>query len=288
MINQLDRVLRQLLIHDLPVRNGEVEIAFDQPKGEWSGRLSRPTLNLFLYDVRENTTLREPEWEIRRNSDGTATRQRKPVRLDLHYMITTWAANPDDEHSLIARTLSVLFRHPYLPPPEDRQKREDRVFWQEMVAQWPEIFRQQPAPIPIRVAQPDLLPNPAEIWSAMDNQLRPAIACVVTLALNPYETETGPLVLTRELHFEQAQTEEREGSIDRFWMVGGAVRSDGSLQNVRLTLVDRGLDIPVQTDGRFIIGNLEQGTYTLNISAEGRLPSQHRLTVPAERYDIEI
>lgn len=35
MIKELDEVLRQFLIKELPIKNGEVEISFDQPKREW-------------------------------------------------------------------------------------------------------------------------------------------------------------------------------------------------------------------------------------------------------------
>lgn len=277
MITHLDEVLRQLLVRELPIRNSEVNIEFHQPKREWSGRLNRPTLNLFLHHLCENTTLRQPEWEIRRNGDGTATRRRTPVRMDLHYMITAWAAEPEDEHRLLTRTLMALYRTATLP--------EDLL---------PEILQDQPVPIPVKVAAPENLRNPADIWSALDNELRPAIACVVTLALNPYQTFTGPLVRTRDLRFGQAvelPTYQRlpEGvAPDRFWMVGGALRGDGPFQDLCLTLVERGLDVPVREDGRFVVGNLEAGDYTLELTGEGRRAKRQEITVPSESYDIEI
>ena len=100
MIDDLDEVLRQLLIRELPIKNGEIDIAFDQPKREWSARLSRPTLNLFLHDLNENKKLRQaqPMWEVEIGNNGQAVKRRKPVRLDLHYMITAWANEPEDEH----------------------------------------------------------------------------------------------------------------------------------------------------------------------------------------------
>jgi hypothetical protein len=276
MISDLDEVLRQLLIRELPVRNSEVNIEFHQPRREWSSRLNRPTLNLFLHHLCENTTLRQPEWEIRRNGDGTATRRRTPVRMDLHYMITAWAAEPEDEHRLLTRTLMALFRNATLP-----------------VGLLPESLRDQPVPIPIRVADPENLRNPADIWSALDNELRAAIACVVTLALNPYQILTGPLVRTRDLRVGQAEELplfrrlEPEGA-DRLWLIGGAVRAAGSYGGMRLTLLERGLGVPVGPDGRFVIANLEPGDYTLELAAEGRQPSRHRISVPSESYDIEL
>ena len=117
MIADLDETIRQLLIAELPVKNGEIEISFDQPKREWSARLSRPTVNFFLYDLRENATLRQHGWERMGpvNGDNMSRFKRTPFRVDCFYMLTTWAAEPDDEHRLLSRTLMSLFRFPILP-----------------------------------------------------------------------------------------------------------------------------------------------------------------------------
>ena len=103
MFDDLDETIRQLLIAEMPVKNGEVEISFDQPKREWSARQSRPTLNLFLYDVRENHILRQHQWEQlpRNGSDDMAHLKRMPFRVDCTYMLTTWASVPEDEHRLL-------------------------------------------------------------------------------------------------------------------------------------------------------------------------------------------
>ncbi|HSJ52938.1 MAG TPA: DUF4255 domain-containing protein, partial [Anaerolineae bacterium] len=184
MIDDLDEALRKLLIREMPIRNGEVDVKFDQPKREWAARVSRPTVNLFLYDARENQKLRQaqPLWDIFQNPDGTVTRQRKPVRVDLHYMLTAWAAEPEDEHRLLGRALMALFRSSSLP--------EDLV---------PESLGRQPAPISFLVAQYDELRNATDIWNVLDNEMRPGIALVVTLALDPYAPIVAPLVRGREL-----------------------------------------------------------------------------------------
>ncbi len=268
MIEELDEVLRRLLTRELPVKNGEVNIEFHQPKREWSARLSRPTLNLFLHELHENNTLRQTEWQIKRNGDGTATKKRTPVRMDLHYIITAWAAEIEDEHSLLSRTLLALFRHPTLPD--------------ELLT---ENLRDQPMPIPLRVAEPDALRSPADIWSAMDNELKPVITCTVTLALNPYQPLIGPVVKTRDLRFGQI---DQGQSHDRFWMVGGRLRGADRFGNVHLKLVERGLDVTVAANGEFIIGNLESGVYTLAISTPERELPAHQLVVPSPAYDIEL
>ncbi len=268
MIDDLDESLRRLLVRELPIKNGEVNIEFDQPKREWSARLSRPTLNLFLHDIRENNTLRQQEWQVERNGNGTATKRRTPVRVDLHYIITAWATEPEDEHRLLARTLMALFRHPTLP---------DDILATSLKA--------QPMPIPVRVAQVEELAKPTDLWGVLDNELKPAIACLITLSLNPYQAVTGPLVRTRDLRF---RPPDGDGEPDRFWMVGGKVRGDASLANPQLTLVERGMRVPIEPGGEFIIGNLAAGDYTLEIIAEGRKPARRKITVPSANYDIDL
>ncbi|MHB0857705.1 MAG: Pvc16 family protein [Anaerolineae bacterium] len=276
MISDLDEALRQLLVRELPIKNGEVNIAFQQPRREWSSRLSRPTLNLFLHHLCENTTLRQTEWEVKRNNDGTATRQRTPVRMDLHYLLTAWAGEPEDEHRLLTRSLLALFRNAVLP--------EDLL---------PDSLRAQPVPIPIRMADPATPANPADLWSALDNELRPSIACVVTLALNPYHPISGPLVRVRELRFGQADRLPQqhalapEADAEHLWLVGGTVRLSGAMRNPRLMLVERGQSVPIGIDGRFVIGNLAAGSYTLEVLAEGQAPQRHSISVPNTSYDIE-
>jgi hypothetical protein len=268
MISDLEEVLRRLLIRELPIKNGEVSIEFFQPRREWSARLSRPTLNIFLYDLHENNKLRQPEWEVER-VNNRAVKQRRIPRIDLKYLITAWAKEPADEHRLLSRTLMTLFRFPEIPG--------DLL---------PESLQDQPVPIPVHVAEQDALPSAADMWGVLDNEIRPAIACTITLAINPYHAITGPLVHTRDLRFEQVAGP-AEGR-DRFWMVGGALRSGTPLVNPGILLVERGLSVPLDSEGKFVIGNLEAGEYTLEISSEGCAPARHKIIVPSEKYDVEL
>src|SRR5436309_13183071 len=112
MIDELDDVLRNLMIRELPIKNNEVDIAFQQPKKDWSARVSKPTLNFYLYDVRENNKLRQPSPAFLTEPNGarknSVVQRRHPIRIDLHYMTTAWATEPDDEHRLLARAIMVL------------------------------------------------------------------------------------------------------------------------------------------------------------------------------------
>jgi hypothetical protein len=278
MINDLDEVLRKLLIREIPIKNNDVEIKFDQPSREWSSRLNRPTLNLFLFDIRENAKLRQarPTWTMERQYDGSITRRIKAVRVDLHYMVTAWANDPEDEHRLLAGTLLALFRNPELP--------------EELL---PESLQNQPAPIAIMVAQEDELRNPTDVWNVLDNEMRPAVNCVITVALDPYRPIVGPMVRTRELRFGPSarpwlESLDAPEKPDTFWTIGGIVHTDKPLEELRLTLVERGQEVPLQSEGRFAIGRLEAGEYTLEVAVDGGKPRRYKISVPSPDYEIEV
>jgi hypothetical protein len=270
MFQDVDQTLRELLIRDIPIKNGEVDIKFEQPTREWSARLSRPTLNFFLHDLRENIKLRHSQqWIVEHNPDGTATQRRVPPRVDLHYMITAWANEPDDEHHLLARTLHVLFRQPHLP--------------QDLLS---ESLQDQPVPIPLQVAQEDTLRNPADVWNALDNEIRPSIRLIVTITIDPYTPIVTPLAHTRETRWGRADLPEQEP--EALWTIGGALRTERPLAELRLTLVERGLDVPIQEDGQFAIARLQAGDYTLEVASNGQTLKRFPISVPSPDYELEV
>jgi hypothetical protein len=270
MIEALDEALRQLLIRDLPIKNGEVDIQFHQPNRQWSAKLTRPTLNLFLYDLRENARLRQPSplWNRQGGDSKSVVQQRQAVRMDVHYIITAWANEPEDEHRLLSRTLMALFRNPNLP--------EDLL---------PEVLQAQPAPIQLQAAQSDELRDTSFFWSALDNEVRPAIVCTLTFALNPYQPFTTPLVRERVLVFRNVSTGAEEGPGHVLWTVHGRLQSAADVGGTQMKVLERNLDVTIRPDGSFTIANLPEGEYTVEIVNDGDT-RRHTLIVPSEEYLI--
>ena len=82
MIYDMNEALRQLLVEELPIKNGEVDIAFEQPGRQWSSQINRPTINFFLYDVRENLKLRgSHQWRVEISISTVRLRQRNDCQL---------------------------------------------------------------------------------------------------------------------------------------------------------------------------------------------------------------
>ena len=154
MIEQVDRFLARLLRDRTPL-NGE-EITFDAPDDGYRGRhATGQTVNLYLYDLRENHDLRATDWTLEPRSDGGFVRTPPKARVDLLYLVTAWdaeLAEPDilAEHALLSRVLRTLLAYPQLP---------------EGLLPGPPLG--QGLPLPTLVIQPETIRNPADLWGAL-------------------------------------------------------------------------------------------------------------------------
>lgn len=286
MIADLDETIRQLLIDEIPIKNGEIDISFDQPKREWSARLTRPSLNFFLFDLRENANLRQHQWEqVLKNNSGNnlAHLKRTPYRVDCAYVITAWATEAEDEHRLLTRCLLALFRHSVLP--------EDRLIGN---------LKHQPYEVQTFLGQYDRLSNPAELWSAMDNEMRPSIPYVVTISLDPWTEISGPIVKTftlkpgqtRELpRYTRMTPEDRD---EEMVFIGGTVwkKKEGGDPLVGSEVAIKGTGLFATTDeqGRFILGSMLPGDYTLVAWLPDNKTMEKKIVVPADdgNYDLIV
>jgi hypothetical protein len=285
MIADLDETLRQLLISEIPIKNGEIEVSFDQPKREWSSRLTRPTVNLFLYDLRENPVLRHHGLEQSANgrppNNNNAHQKRTPFRVDCFYMLTTWAAEPEDEHRLMTRAMLALFRYPVLP--------ELRLVGG---------LKHQEFDIQAHCAVHDRLTNPAEVWASLDNEMRPTVPYIVTLALDPWTEITGPIVRTLILRAGQSTSLPGVSKLSdletEMTFIGGTVRSKAPestpIAGIEVAVKGSGLFDKTDEMGRFTLGSLPAGEYTLVAWPREGKPREKKIDVPAHDgdYDLEL
>lgn len=191
MIHDLDETIRKILIEKGRLNAGEIDITFDQPSREWSAGLSRPTINCWLYDVRENLDLRSMEWETTR-ANGQGKLRLAPLRFDLNYLITAWTRKVEDEHRLLWRALGALCQVRTLDPDVCEG-----------------ALRDQPYEIPFEVAQDsEVVPNVTDLWSVLDNEMRAGFRLAVTLAFDADRGFDAPLVLERRLIVGQADAPE--------------------------------------------------------------------------------
>jgi len=185
MIDDLDETIKKLLTRELPIKNGEVEISFETPNREWAAGRVKPTIDFYLYQISENLKLRQTEWKVEKK-DGQSTKRRPPKRMNLTYMITTWAGDVEDEHRLLWRVMAVLAKFPKLP--EDLLQGDLKDTEVDIKASFP---------------PEDEILNPTDLWNVLSNDIRPSIHYRVVLPLDVFKRFTGPLVLKKIIKVEQ-------------------------------------------------------------------------------------
>src|ERR1700694_5898575 len=183
MIQDVDESLRALVKRDA-LNGSKADIAFDAPNKEWSSRRNTPTVDLYLYDIREDLEQREVMWQDIRgdasNSRLATERRPPPRRFKLSYLVTAWTQRPEDEHRLLSALLGCFLRHPILPA--------DALSG---------TLGEARQPIILHIA---LLPpqdrSLSAVWSALGGELKPSLDLVV---IAPFEIRVampaGPPVL---------------------------------------------------------------------------------------------
>ena len=179
MIHEVDSALRTLIEREA-AGTRDVEIVFDAPTREWAGRRNSPTIDVYLYDIREDLRRRERGMHnVYDDSDVIVSRRLPPRHFKLSYLVTAWTQRPEDEHRLLSSLLMCFLKYDALPADVLTGPLTDLGL-----------------PIPITIA----LPPPedrafADVWSALGGELKPSIDIVVSTPLDTGQSfHTGPPV----------------------------------------------------------------------------------------------
>jgi hypothetical protein len=179
MIPEIDDALRTIVREDA-LKGSDVEVVFDAPTTDWAARRNAPTVNMYLYDLREDLRWRERGFVEQRGPDGAVVaRLTPPRRYKLSYLVTAWTQRPEDEHRLLDQLLRCFLRHEVLPAT---------------------VTAAGVAGNGNRVTVTVGLPPPedrgfADVWSALGGQLKPSLDIVVNApVLQGVELPFGPPV----------------------------------------------------------------------------------------------
>jgi len=273
MLADLDETLRSLLKRELG-RHGfdGVEIAFDAPAREWSGQLSSPTVNLFLYDLRESHEGRPNEWRSDVGSNGHAREIRPPMLMECSYAVTAWTQAVEDEHRLLSQVLAVLFAFPVLPAdvmPARLQGLADRF------------------PIAGRIAQPKA-DGKADFWNAVGGQYKASLDFVTTIACESGSAfERGPEVRTQTIGMRQT---DGPRTITEMHRIGGTVtRKDGEpAAGAWAAIPTLGLLATAGDDGRFRFDRVPPGRHEIEVRAPDGGAAKAAVDVPGGQADLVL
>jgi hypothetical protein len=164
VIHEVDSALLALIQREA-AGTEDVEVVFDAPTKEWAGRRNAPTIDVYLYDIREDLRRRERgllnEYDENRR---IAARHLPPRHFKLSYLVTAWTQRPEDEHRLLSALLACFIRHEAIPA--------------ELLSG---PLADLGLPVPVTIA----LPPPedrsfADVWTALGGELKPSLDLVVS------------------------------------------------------------------------------------------------------------
>lgn len=199
MIGDVDAALRDLLTPG--AREHGAEVSFDAPTRDWGARRTTPTLDVYLFDIREDVDRRSVARELVRDrpvpedenpgedgpestgqgtgeASGQVTARTVPPRFfRLSYLLTAWTSGPEDEHRMLADALRTLVVLDTVPA--------------TALSGW---LTEQPYTVRLEVAQPIAEDRTiSELWTALGGELKPSLDVTVTAPLDA--TVSAPAAL---------------------------------------------------------------------------------------------
>ncbi len=200
MISQIDEALRSLVRSEV-LGGTDVDVVLDAPTKDWAARRNAPTVDVYLYDIREDLRRRERGWvDVRGEGGNVIGRRPSPRHFKMSYLVTAWTQRPEDEHRLLAACLGCFLSHDRLPP-------------EILVGS----IRQLSFPVPYTIA----LPPPedralSDVWSALGGELKPSLDLVVTAPFDLDRTFVAGPEITQPLVavLSDGETTETAGGAD--------------------------------------------------------------------------
>lgn len=269
-IADLDEALRTLVRRELERHGFEgVEIAFDAPSKDWSGKLTGPAVSMFLYDLREAAD-RATSTPMEDRDNGRARTLMPVLHLELTYAVTAWTKAVEDEHRLLSQVLAILFSHRSIPAEVLGNGANGTL-----------------AAADTSVGRPR--EEKADFWSAVGGQYKASIDYVVHITVESGSTVVrGPEVRTRSIRLRKSDGP--ASTMQELHGFGGTVRdADGApLANAWIVIPELGRWTATDGNGRFRFARITPGTHGLVARTVDGRQAQTNATVPGQGIDFVV
>jgi hypothetical protein len=176
-----------------------------------------------------------------------------------------------DEHHLLWQVLLTLFRYPELP---------EEVLSEQLLAHG--------YPIKTLTAQPDgLFNNPADFWSALDNEIKPSINYVITIPLDVAVEFTAPMVTAKIVDFKPPDTD-----AERLVQITGLVHKKGEptqgIPEAMVVAKESRMTAVTDEQGRYNFPKLSVGQHTFQVLIADKKVQEISISIPGASYNLEI
>jgi hypothetical protein len=217
MIHEVDETLRGIVKRDV-INGSDIEVVFDAPTKDWASRRNTPTIDIYLYDIREDTKRRQAGVLDVHDDEGRITGRRTMPRVfKLSYLITAWTQRAEDEHRLLSAMLACFLRNDRIP------------------ADWlAGTLQENGWPLDVTIA----LPPPedralSDVWSALGGELKPSLDLVVTTPIDVERFVPAATLVDAPPRFNWSGTGDQPESVQ------AAPGSDGSTEVSRVMRISQ-------------------------------------------------
>lgn len=227
VLELIDESLEAFLRAAVPLSARDVDVSFEAPDRTWSAKLNRPTVNLFLWDIKRSkdharTGLEEYE------DNGVRMRRMALPRVELSFLVTAWTSEHADERALLGGLLRSVLAHSSIP--------------EEYVA------ADLRALSPLSIGLSRGIDKKVDVFKTLEGQLKPALdVMVVTDVDTGLGRPTAPEVSDVSLGVSDREQPSRASGTRR---VAGEVRIPDAAG--RVVLSPRG-SATIDPSGRFLI-----------------------------------
>jgi hypothetical protein len=219
VLELIDEGLEGFFRATVPLSATDVDVSFEAPDKEWSAKLTRPTVSLFLWDIRRSVNSRSGMRTV--EVDGVVVHQPAHPIVELRYLISAWTSDHSDERGLLAGVMRSLLTYGSIP----------RDF---LPAAYEHL--EVPTLVMARVGEDHM-----DVFKALQGQLKPGINMVLTTQFDTgFAVPAGPPVgsIGTALGRPGSEPERRRriagevvGAADR-GLIGAVVRSPADVTQV--------------------------------------------------------
>jgi hypothetical protein len=251
VLELVDASLEALFRATVPLSASDVDVAFDPPSREWSAKLNRPTVNLFLWDIKRSADARTGMETVMRN-DQPVRRLALP-RVELRYLVTAWTTEHRDERALLSALMRVALSYQEIPA-DFRAPGLDEI-----------------SPPRMLMARGGEMHMHTDIFQTLEGQLKPAFDLIIISEVDiGAGVPVGPPVTEIGVTVSDVDNPRRRAGLRR---VAGEVRVDGAV-GARVTGPNGAAT--VNSTGRFLIAAAAGDEITVH------LDPPRRAVVPAQ------
>jgi hypothetical protein len=233
-----------------------------------------PTLNLYVYDIRESRQLQHSGRQVDRKASRnlqSANVSWTPDWFDVSILLTAWDRTALGEHYLISEALSLLLRH--------------RSIQEQFLA--PELRRYGNLSMSVALEPPIEV---GSLWSALNVPLRPALYLTVAVPIDSHQTPV-PMVWERIVSLNNLLDKQGDSAvITRKVAIAGFVKHETTnlpISEVKITVVGTEKSTESNDEGLFFFDNLSTGNYVLALDYSGYSSQNVNVLVESEGYSFK-